>query len=81
MHKALAAIFEPFQETLRARFPRYALGLEADGVLERRWPGELIRQFTHPLALLLWLAATLLLMVGSLPSTWQRNAASPGDQP
>lgn len=32
----------------------------------RRWPGELGRQFTHPLALLLWLAAVLLLIVGSL---------------
>ncbi|WP_052372477.1 cation-translocating P-type ATPase [Amycolatopsis taiwanensis] len=31
----------------------------------RRWPGELVRQFTHPLALLLWLAAALLLAVGS----------------
>jgi calcium-translocating P-type ATPase len=31
----------------------------------RRWPGELVRQFTHPLALLLWLAAGLLLIVGS----------------
>ena len=25
----------------------------------REWPGQLVRQFTHPLALLLWLAATL----------------------
>ncbi|MGW4958294.1 cation-translocating P-type ATPase [Nonomuraea sp. NPDC004186] len=32
----------------------------------RRWPGELGRQFTHPLALLLWVAAGLLLIVGSL---------------
>jgi calcium-translocating P-type ATPase len=32
---------------------------------KRRWPGELARQFTHPLALLLWLAAGLLLIVGS----------------
>ncbi len=31
----------------------------------RRWPGELARQLTHPLALLLWLAAGLLLIVGS----------------
>lgn len=31
----------------------------------RRWPVELARQFTHPLALLLWLAAGLLLLVGS----------------
>lgn len=30
-----------------------------------RWPAELARQFTHPLALLLWLAAGLLLIVGS----------------
>ncbi|MEV1179209.1 hemerythrin domain-containing protein, partial [Nonomuraea sp. NPDC049784] len=32
----------------------------------RRWPGELGRQFTHPLALLLWVTAALLLIVGSL---------------
>jgi magnesium-transporting ATPase (P-type) len=32
---------------------------------KRRWPSELARQFTHPLALLLWLAAGLLLVVGS----------------
>lgn len=32
---------------------------------KRRWPTELARQFTHPLALLLWLAAGLLLIVGS----------------
>ena len=31
-----------------------------------RWPGELVRQLVHPLALLLWLAAVLLLVVGSL---------------
>lgn len=31
----------------------------------RRWPTDLARQFTHPLALLLWLAAGLLLIVGS----------------
>ncbi|HTZ86811.1 MAG TPA: cation-transporting P-type ATPase [Solirubrobacteraceae bacterium] len=30
-----------------------------------RWPGELARQLTHPLALLLWLAAGLSLLVGS----------------
>lgn len=32
---------------------------------KRRWPVELARQFTHPLALLLWLAAGLLVIVGS----------------
>ena len=32
---------------------------------KRRWPAELARQLTHPLALLLWLAAGLLLIVGS----------------
>jgi calcium-translocating P-type ATPase len=32
---------------------------------KKQWPGELARQFTHPLALLLWLAAGLLLIVGS----------------
>jgi calcium-translocating P-type ATPase len=31
----------------------------------RRWPGELARQLTHPLALLLWLAAALSFAVGS----------------
>jgi calcium-translocating P-type ATPase len=31
----------------------------------RRWPGELARQLTHPLALLLWLAAGLSFAVGS----------------
>ncbi|SCK44200.1 plasma-membrane calcium-translocating P-type ATPase [Streptomyces sp. WMMB 322] len=31
----------------------------------RRWPVQLARQLTHPLALLLWLAAALLLAVGS----------------
>jgi P-type E1-E2 ATPase len=31
----------------------------------RHWPGELARQLTHPLALLLWLAAGLSLAVGS----------------
>ena len=31
----------------------------------RRWPGELVRQLTHPLALLLWAAAALSLAVGN----------------
>jgi len=31
----------------------------------RRWPRELIKQFTHPLALLLWLAAALALVAGT----------------
>jgi magnesium-transporting ATPase (P-type) len=31
----------------------------------RRWPGELLRQLTHPLALLLWAAAALSLAVGN----------------
>lgn len=31
----------------------------------RRWPGELARQLSHPLALLLWLAAALSFAVGS----------------
>ena len=31
-----------------------------------RWPGELAAQLTHPLALLLWVAAALLLAVGSV---------------
>ena len=32
----------------------------------RRWPGELARQFTHPLALLLWGAAGLALWAGTI---------------
>ena len=31
----------------------------------RKWPGELARQLTHPLALLLWVAASLSFAVGS----------------
>ena len=31
----------------------------------RQWPREIARQLTHPLALLLWLAAALSLAVGS----------------
>ncbi|HEV2243763.1 MAG TPA: cation-transporting P-type ATPase [Streptosporangiaceae bacterium] len=30
-----------------------------------RWPGEIARQLTHPLALLLWVAALLSFAVGS----------------
>ncbi|MEV2225927.1 cation-transporting P-type ATPase [Nocardia vinacea] len=33
----------------------------------RRWPRELVRQFTHPLALLLWSAAGLAWAVGIVP--------------
>jgi calcium-translocating P-type ATPase len=33
----------------------------------RRWPGELLRQFTHPLALLLWGAAGLAWAAGIVP--------------
>ncbi|HEU4706216.1 MAG TPA: cation-transporting P-type ATPase [Solirubrobacterales bacterium] len=33
----------------------------------RRWPGELARQFTHPLALLLWGAAVLAALAGITP--------------
>ncbi|GAA4513483.1 cation-translocating P-type ATPase [Nonomuraea ferruginea] len=32
-----------------------------------RWPGELVRQFTHPLALLLWAAAALAWVAGIIP--------------
>ena len=32
---------------------------------ERRWPKELVKQFVHPLALLLWLAAALALVAGT----------------
>ncbi len=34
---------------------------------QRRWPGELARQFTHPLALLLWAAAGLAAVAGIVP--------------
>jgi calcium-translocating P-type ATPase len=33
----------------------------------RRWPGELARQLTHPLALLLWAAAALAALAGIAP--------------
>jgi calcium-translocating P-type ATPase len=33
----------------------------------RRWPGELARQLTHPLALLLWAAAVLAWVAGIVP--------------
>ena len=33
----------------------------------RRWPRELARQFTHPLALLLWAAAALAWVAGIAP--------------
>jgi calcium-translocating P-type ATPase len=36
----------------------------------RRWPAELLRQLTHPLALLLWLAAALSVFAGTLALTW-----------
>ena len=32
---------------------------------ERRWPRELVEQFVHPLALLLWLAGALALVAGT----------------
>ena len=32
-----------------------------------RWPAELAAQLTHPLALLLWVAAALSLAVGNVP--------------
>ena len=32
---------------------------------DRRWPRELVKQFVHPLALLLWLAAALALIAGT----------------
>ena len=32
---------------------------------ERRWPRELVKQFVHPLALLLWLAAALAFVTGT----------------
>ena len=33
----------------------------------RRWPRELVAQFVHPLALLLWMAAALALVAGIVP--------------
>jgi hypothetical protein len=37
----------------------------------RRWPRELVRQFVHPLALLLWVAAGLAWRPGSSRSQWR----------
>jgi calcium-translocating P-type ATPase len=34
------------------------------------WPREMLRQFTHPLALLLWLAAALAYVAGTAILTW-----------
>ena len=39
----------------------------ASGAAARRWPRELARQFTHPLALLLWGAAALAAAAGIVP--------------
>ncbi len=38
----------------------------------RRWPKELARQFTHPLALLLWAAALL----AWVPGSWRWRSRS-----
>ena len=41
----------------------------------RRWPRELLKQFTHPLALLLWAAAALA-FVGVSASSAPRSCSS-----
>lgn len=54
---------------LSSREAERRLAQYGPNVLTRRgraqWPGEMVRQLTHPLALLLWLAAALSLAVGS----------------
>ncbi|MFI2489245.1 cation-translocating P-type ATPase [Promicromonospora kroppenstedtii] len=68
----------PLMRELRTK-PEGLSGREADrrrlvygpNELERRrrtaWPGQLLRQLTHPLALLLWLAAALAFVSGTAP--------------
>ena len=57
-------------EGLSSREAERRLTQYGSNELERRrgveWPRELARQFTHPLALLLWAAALLSFMVGSI---------------
>ncbi|CAM01722.1 calcium-translocating P-type ATPase [Saccharopolyspora erythraea NRRL 2338] len=36
----------------------------------RQWPAALLRQFTHPLALLLWVAAVLAWLAGTVELAW-----------
>ena len=59
------------REGLSAREAQRRLIQYGPNELRRRgglkWPGELARQLTHPLALLLWLAAALSFAVGSQP--------------
>jgi calcium-translocating P-type ATPase len=58
------------QEGLSSREAQRRLTQYGPNQLERRggarWPRELARQFTHPLALLLWSAALLSFIVGSI---------------
>jgi len=58
------------QEGLSPREAQRRLTQYGSNELERRrgaqWPRELARQFTHPLALLLWAAALLSFIVGSI---------------
>lgn len=58
------------QEGLSSREAQRRLTQYGPNQLERRggarWPQELARQFTHPLALLLWSAALLSFIVGSI---------------
>ena len=58
------------QEGLSSREAQRRLTQYGSNELERRrgaqWPRELVRQFTHPLALLLWAAALLSFIVGSI---------------
>jgi len=57
-------------EGLSSREAQRRLTQYGSNELERRrsaqWPRELARQFTHPLALLLWAAALLSFIVGSI---------------
>jgi calcium-translocating P-type ATPase len=58
------------QEGLSSHEAQRRLTQYGSNELERRrgaqWPRELVRQFTHPLALLLWAAALLSFIVGSI---------------
>ena len=58
------------EQGLSSREAERRLAQYGPNVLTRRgrvrWPGEVARQLTHPLALLLWLAAVLSFAVGSI---------------
>lgn len=72
LHEPLRLLFRDLRTTPRGLSSREAARrLIAYGPNElrrhssRTWPGELARQFTHPLALLLWVAAALALLTNT----------------